>query len=511
MNGPAPRVGTAVWRGVGLALAFAFLIPVIVSQRQFPPAWDDAYFLHRATCVNRAIAERSVAEFRDCVSIVSKSPLMVLLSAPWGTFGRSIDGLGAALVSLEVLSWALAALVLAVALRIGVPPFVVAACAAALSLDPLVVDYGGTYLADTVFALAVTLTLLLIRLERGRQDASLRAAAARGVLWAAAINAGLLSKLPFLFFLAWVAPPVLWLRVRAVGARAALATLGVAVALSLGAVALNLVILRQATQHALDASYGLAATFYAHDGGARAFLTGFAARNGAAYGLALLVLIAGAARHRRGGRADLAWDLYPLLVLAMFLGLIATSPNRDDRFGLPISVALPFLIASTLGARGREGVAPSSSAPQLAWFLLAGVLVSLPAIGRLDLRYVREADAVLSALPPSGKLLLGTDDGRLNVETFLLARELAHGRLGTVAVDTLVYDPLHGLSLEASLARLRRADYVALKRPPLETDPPWANRNAERYRVDALARGALVEVPGSSMMDLVRLAPAPPR
>ena len=94
-----------------------------------------------------------------------------------------------------------------------------------------------------------------------------------------------------------------------------------------------------------------------------------------------------------------------------------------------------------------------------------------------------EADALLSTLRGDRpiRVLLASDEPSFNIETMILGRELHFVRLSRLSLGTVVYDAIHGRTLEQSIARLRAADVVVIRDPPEPGAPEWANRFLPRF------------------------------
>jgi len=202
--------------------------------------------------------------------------------------------------------------------------------------------------------------------------------------------------------------------------------------------------------------------------------------------------------------------LYLLAVLTAYFLLVSTSPNRDPRFYLPFWISLPWVLAAFAWGKGRSGLTGWALAAPVG--LVLCVLLSLPTAGSLDLRFVAQSRAALAqvaldraasnpAAQANGtplRLLIATDAGGLNIESLLLARELAvDPAVRAQRLDTLVYDIVRGLSPESSLERMRAADYVLFQSPLDPGVPEWANRFHQTFLEDARRNGDAVATIGS--------------
>ena len=126
---------------------------------------------------------------------------------------------------------------------------------------------------------------------------------------------------------------------------------------------------------------------------------------------------------------------------------------------------------------------------------------------RPDLRYVREARAVLATLPQDRPvtLLVASDDSAINLDTVLLAQQLDLARFRNLHIDTVVYDEALGQSLDAILDRFGKADAVLMLKAPIRKSPEWTNRHAERFREYLKSLGALRSDEASPLLELYRL------
>jgi hypothetical protein len=189
-------------------------------------------------------------------------------------------------------------------------------------------------------------------------------------------------------------------------------------------------------------------------------------------------------------------------VLAGYFLLVSISPNRDPRFYLPFWIALPWVFAVFVRSNGE--FTPHSWSVAAPAGLVLCMLLALPTAGSLDLRFVAQARAALEwvaadrhdiSSPPT--LLIATDAGALNIETLLLARELSQDpAVRAQRIDTLVYDIVHGITPEGSLARLRNADYALFQAPLEQGAPEWANRFHGAFLDEARRSGYAVATIG---------------
>ena len=216
-----------------------------------------------------------------------------------------------------------------------------------------------------------------------------------------------------------------------------------------------------------------------------------------AYGLAALVLLTAYFSGKVSRCDHPGLRILPVALILGYLGLCAVSSNQDYRFAIPVMIALPLLCAAVpaglAGKRAQPGVLLYVS------LFLAGVLVSIPMVGRPDLTYVRYAGALLDRIsrPRQAVILIATDDPHLNIETFLLAAEV-HSGMG-LNIGTLVYDIVLGHPLDYSLHRMDSADYILFQKGPLIADPEWANKFAKTFHAHAAEIADQIDAPNQFM------------
>jgi hypothetical protein len=251
--------------------------------------------------------------------------------------------------------------------------------------------------------------------------------------------------------------------------------------------------------HAVDSSFGGISKFYSVAGlGLTAYLRQYLSACGAAV-LPTAAMAGYFAWKLRDSNRRVVRFLPIALILAYLLVCALTRMN-DFRYASPAMLALPFLLAVVPPASGT----PPSPGPPVFWpGMLAGVLVSIPMLARPDLTYVRYAGAVLDRIAhPGTRIVLVTDDPFLNIETFLLAKEIRGQSLHDTDIDTLVYDSIQGRSLDSSYHRMDSFDYILYRKPPLSTDPVWANQYADAFYQHALGIADPVDVPSEFMLVL---------
>lgn len=468
-------------RGTDLGPAFAALvillclIPVAVGYGRVRPAWDELYFLHRAVCVNRAAFALDLTALDLCLREMAKSPILSALLLPLGPVAAAPERLALAPAMLALACFAQALVLLRLVAASGMRWAAAIGAAAAAGLALPLREAGAPFLADGLLALIVANTCMLLVAEAAgpRVDGHFR----RGMLWGFVIGCGALAKLTFFYFAALLCLPALLLSLRVAGWAASLRKLAGALVVAAVPAFVLLHYAEGLLAHARSFSFGSGAGFY-DDGLSRTeFLPRALSSLGAGYWIAVGLLSVAAALWR-GKLAQLVTAAWLVAVLAGYLWLSSGSANKDPRFFWPIWVALPFCIAAAASAgppRRLPGAAMAAGAA-------LAVALSLPAGGRQDLAAVMEADALLATLPGDRPLrvVLASDEPTFNIETMSLGRELHFDRLSRISLGTVVYDVIHGRTLDQSIARLRAADVVIIRDPPQPGAPEWANRSLPR-------------------------------
>lgn len=480
------------------AATFFFLISrSVVGFANYLMTWDDLYLFHRAICVHNAVYGLNLRAMVSCYENLSKSPILTVVTLPWGTAASGEAAIPLGLVGLAILTWIVALLAYRTAASSGASPWVMAAAALSVWFNPFLTSNGGVFLSDILLAWTVLLTLLLIPLELADSPKGWAADAMRGALWGFAFDVGALTKVTFGYFLIPVLAAVIFIRLRRCGMRSLLLTVSAALICLSPSILVWSFFGRSFLQHAVEASFGGLTPFYAAKAlGWKGYLRQYAAV--CAYGLAPLILLA-VYFIRRVSRCDRIWlRILPIGLILGYLGLCALSSNQDFRFAMPVMIALPLMCAAVPsglpGRRAQPGILLYLS------LLLAGVLVSIPMMGRADLTYVRYAGALLDRISqPRAVILLATDDPHLNVETFLLAGEIRSGLGLNLDIGTLVYDIEHERTLDYSLHRMDSADYILFKKDPLATDPEWANRFAKTFHAHAAEIADQIDAPRGFM------------
>jgi hypothetical protein len=467
------------------AAVFAFCVaPTFISYKPYVFTWDDSEYLQRSIIVSRAFWSRSLHGLG--VGMVSKRPpMMTLMGLPWRHLASWEDA-GKCFVTLVASISLFVALSLFLMLRVGVKPLylgMASACVLA-SIGPYPAGASAhfdatAFMADSLFAWITLAALLLIPYEESVISPSIKTAVTRGILWAAVLSAGAMTKVSFLYFVVLIVPILFLVRLRRAGFRSALAAL-----IALGCASAP-------------------AAFYLAHWGRRSFENGEASSFGGVaanfYGSSLLPFLVIVIRQSPGllvsfgimtaaltylilrSRIVFLTPAFLALLIALAFGiLVIASFNRQVRYAFPAIVALPFLVAILASPKGHS--LPGRSAV----FASALVFCCLVAAGvptryRPDRQSLSRSDAVLAQVAACHprSVVIATDSPTFNKNLMDLA--VAVGTSGSSdEVSTLAYQAMSGVPIEDDFHTLGEADQVVFQdRDALS--PAFANLRVSDY------------------------------
>lgn len=490
-----PKSVAKFLEGLRAPLLLVILSPLVVSLTRAQMRWDDVFFLHRALCGARAFWGGSLAAADVCLQGMAKSPLMALTLIPAGPPSGDLAQLAVAPFTLA-LATALALLMLArlsAMARIPAPVAWLAALAAVAA--PALRTHGAPFFVDAFFAVIVACLTLVPLVEWEAPTPTWAAQLRRGAALGLLASVGLLTKTTFAVFLLALAPAAFLASWRRSGARATLVKTAAAAAGSAPAAFMFARFGASYWTHATTSAFGVLSS-YAGDG--RTPLAALAETLGGAWPLlALTAALAVWAVRRRAEPGRLALSLWAAAVIVGYFVAAAISPNKDPsfvypRFFWPVWLALPFSVA------GAVGPAPRAEKPGWSTLASLGIAIALaaPMYGRLDLEALRPSVEALARLPTDhpATVLLATDERGLNIETLLLAQQLASPHYDRLALGTLAYDVLNHPTPDASLARLAAADYVLAHFPVDPSAPEWTNRFVPAFQAALEASGRPMEI-----------------
>jgi hypothetical protein len=485
-------------------LTLLVLAPVLVKwDARRPLDWDEAHFASRALCLGRATWSLDLHGAEDCLRSMKKSPAMMLLAVPWGRPGTTEAGLGLLPVTLGILEVSLAVSVLLLLARLGIPQGLTAGAALVLTLTAPLRELAGRMMADLSFSLIVLLACLLVPLEARPGDGDARADVLRGSLWGTVLGLGLGQKMTFLVFGGVLLPSLVAFRWRARGAGSAWRTAAWAALFASPFLAITAIYWSNLYGHARLSASGSYAEFYSMGMNALQYLGSIVRSAPVLVAFSVVgaaALCVGLMRRRPAACAVLPG----LAALLLYAAFVLASPNHDPRFAMPIEVALPFLLVAAW-PRPVDG-GPAGALQRAPLLLLVGVLLSIPAAIRYDFSNIADQARMMRGLPPGHhRLVLATDSPTLNVESLVLALELAPEKKREVGIDLVVYDEADGHDLRFSQRKIGLADYMILQSDSSRLWPDWTNRHVEAFREIARERGELVPELGSPDFEVFAL------
>jgi|GEM_PF-6689398 len=462
-----------------LLLGVLLVAPAIIDSQPTTLGWDDAHYFHRVICVTRAVNALDPSGLHQCLHLAVKAPLMGWMGLPWGHVVTTSQGLGLASVSLAFFTLFAFGGIINLLLRRGVPQLVLLLACASVGVNQLAARVAGAFLGDTLSAVLITLILLLPLLEL-EGESSLPRPWVRGLVWGSLMAVAVMAKTSAGFFGITMAPFLIFLRVRRFGWNDAFrATLAMLMAAS-PIIFYHFFYWDEVIGHVLLSTVGPIAKYTSYNLDAAGYLTKLFGISGIISLLLVLPIVSFMSWSWSSFRSR--WIMiWPLLVLLSYLVIIAFSANHDMRYGLPVVIGLPFLLAGFTAQKKIKDFYPGS----IPLLISACLVLSIPMVVRPDLRFVRDAQTALSILPTdrSLKVLLASDDSVINIETLRLAQQLDFPRFKNFSIDTVVYDEALGHSKEEILTRLSEADVVILLRSvPVREAPDWTNQMAKEVR-----------------------------
>jgi hypothetical protein len=440
-------------------------------------AWDDLYFAHRALCVNQAFWSADCQGIGKCLSIMMKSPIMALLSLPWGPIGGTVTGVGLSIFSLALLIWIFILISFLIMLRTGVPAWTLLLGSLSIFLNPFLAGYAGSLLVDQLVSWVILCSLLLVNLQSGSYESTYGESILHGVVWGFAISVGLLCKVTYVYFLCISLPALVFLKWRKDGLRHLSVCLLATFLFSLPALLIwskfgNLYLL-----HAMQASWGPLARFYAiSDTDYFAFWERLYHVMGAAVFpcfvilvMALIVLV----------KHYMEWPrMLPGIALLGYLFICSASRNADVRFLMPVMIGFPFAAASVVSTSKAWQV--NRRLIVVIAFVLA--LACVPMVQRPVIEKIRNLSGLLQSLEDAKvrSILIATDSPTFNIESFLLSKEILGKSHDRLTIGTLAYDYMHSRDLEYSLKRVDSADAVIFEKP-FPKYPDFTNNRVQEY------------------------------
>lgn len=479
-----------LWAAAAFALGAG---STFISYRPYRLMWDDSDSVVRSMMLSRSLwAGDWPGVLRATVN--THPPVLSLLGFPWGPIA-SWDAVGRYLVSLALLTSLAACISLYLIFRSGVkwPLLVAAVLSVAAALGPFPSRprlYGGympgahahwyatALMSDSLLAWTTLAAVLLIPFEVRTPSSSGASPRWRGVLWAAIISLGTITKLDFLYFAFLIVPALYLIRSRKWGRDDARKALG-AFAWIIVPLGLYFLIYDRLALGLLGASsFGKNADNYSFP------LLNFLKTNVAqAPGLLLWFFAVAAALiylvSRRRHSVSKA-DLYAVLVVIGFGVILLLSTNREIRYAFPTIVSLPFLLAILLSDKVQA--ASARSAAVLSGLVFCALAVaSVPMLHRPARDVLSRSDAVLDLADRchATKVLIATDSPSLNVPLFNVDLAIS-SQLGRVWVSTVAYGMATGTSLQSDFQDISRSDLIVFQDRAALT-PAFSNVRVSEY------------------------------
>lgn len=503
LRAPLQRRPTVV-RWVLILTFLGLVSPTVINYAPYRLAWDEAYYLNRAICMNHAFYDFSLSQVNQCLAHTHKGPIIELVNLPWGRAGGSNWGIGLAFVGLALLIWLVVLATYLACVRSCIPPSCLLLAAASICLTPFLRITGGAMMVDTLLGWCIALTLLLIPLEYNDPETGLWPSVLRGFLWGFVADVGMLSKVTFGFFLVVVGMAVIAIRQRCSGRRPLFYSLAGCLVASMPAIVIWWMYGWKLLGFAVSAAWGGYAPFFnVPDMTAAGYFKRYIIQLGWAP-IPLLLLIAlfirGLVVEKRGRIVR----LFPFAIILAYLAIATRSLNRDARFTIPVMIAMPLSLAWT-SAKKTSGTTVGAT-PILA-ALLVGTLCAIPMVGKPEITPIQHTHELLGTLSQGRPItvVIATDGPEFNIDTFMLAREISPDSLRQVELDTLVYDEINKRSLEDGLKRIDAADYVLFLRPGIPPGADWMRTHAQEYRAHCERVGILISAGTSLDFDVFKI------
>ncbi len=435
------------------------------------PAWDDGYFLEKSACVSVNAWQGHFHSSFQCLSTMSKSPIMAFLLLPWGWKPMNIETLSFAATSLMGFIFCLIAISFYALYKSDISPLKLMLAALALALNPILHDSSGIILSDNLVSWAVIALFSLVFLESTLSSVNLKCSILMGLLWAIPINIGLLSKVTFCFFLIFLVPSLLFVRWRRSSQKSLFISMLTAGVVSIPTLIIWLKFGSHFIDHAIMFSHGPLAAFYSVPGMDKiGFLNLFLSSVGKwRYPVLLLATIAiGMSWSRK------KWSWYewvPTVAILAYYWVCSGTPNRDLRFVYPVMYGLPLALC-LIGGR-QKVLAPIIPIYQAISFTgMIGLLILAPrSLGTENLNQIADLYesidriSVTSSLPGDIKMIIAHENAHFNINTFQLVTWAKPAKRGSIVVDTTVYDFMHSVSLEESKIHLAKNDLAIFVTP----------------------------------------------
>lgn len=456
---PAER-GRQVTAAVVFTAALLAIAPTIISYTPYRVTWDEADFAHSALCLNKSFWSGDLRGMIDCFDILSKSPIIPLLSLPWGPIGGTPAGVGLVIFSLALLTWVFVVTAFLIMMRASVPVWLLVPASLCVVLNPAWY-YPSALYVDQMLSWIILCTLLLVHLESRSKKSSMWKSVQRGLLWGFLASAGFLSKVTYVYFFGLMAPVVVLIKWRRDGFKRTGAALLAALLVSIPTIVVWLKCGRNFLKHARMASWGTGAeNFFSDSVTLFAYCQSVFTIDGAAvYPMAAIVVFLVVATAQR----KIRWlGLLPLAIILVYVVICSTSPNKSWRFMMPAMVALPFLMAALV--EGEQHRLWAHIVPVLG---LGLVLACVPIALRPEHDHIHDLKKLLQNLKGHNvaHVMISTDSLAVNFQKLRLAREFMGQEGDDMSIHTSVYDGSSSQHTQCTPDRIELMDAVLFEQP----------------------------------------------